>query len=480
MLYQTLEFGIFYLVVFALYWWAGRERLGLQNLLLLAASYFFYGWWDWRFLGLLLATSTSDFLIARQLATASDERQRRRWLFLSVGIDLGILGLFKYLGFFIDSFRALMLGFGYEIPPRTLQIILPVGISFYLFQSLSYVIDVYRRRLKPVSDYAVFLTFVSFFPQLVAGPIERAANLLPQFLRPRQFRPEEAVQALRQILWGLFKKVVIADNLGAAAGQIIPFPEAWRASVLAAGVFLFAIQLYCDFSAYSDIASGVARLLGFELTRNFSFPYLARDIPDFWRRWHISLTTWFRDYVFLPLSGGKPAESRLLLIRSYLITFTVSGLWHGANWTFVIWGLLQGLYHIPYILFPRLRSDIRQTRPPFTAAGTLRAAVQTLSTLGLNLFSLVFFMSPSLDHALAYLCEMATPNLFSPLNYFGAEVAGALGFLGFEWLLMHRKETYPFQRAGLPQPLRWAAYLALSCLILYYNYDRKAFIYFQF
>ncbi|GAB4402707.1 MAG: MBOAT family protein [Bacteroidia bacterium] len=480
MLYNNLEFGVFYLLVFGLYWFVFQRNLRVQNLLLLAASYFFYGWWDWRFLSLILISSLVDYWTGRQIGATQDTRARKRWLALSLVVNLGLLGTFKYFGFFVDSFIALFRSLGYEMPARTIQIILPVGISFYTFQTLSYTLDIYRGRLKPARDLVSFLTFVSFFPQLVAGPIERASNLLPQFYKARTFDYARAKDGLRLVLWGLFKKVVVADTLGEVVDLVVPHHEAYRGSVLVLVVLYFAVQLYCDFSGYSDIAIGTARILGFDLMRNFNYPYFARDILDFWRRWHISLTTWFRDYVFLPLGGGKVPTHKGRLILNYVLTFTISGLWHGANWTYVIWGLLHGLYHIPYLLFPQLRVSVQETRPPFTVRGTFKAAWQTALTLGLNLFALVFFMARDIDQASSYYAHLFSPSLFQEVNDFQLKTLFLMAFVGVEWWQMYLKKTHPLQIETWPVVLRWGVYYALVLAFLYFNYERRAFIYFQF
>lgn len=480
MLYNTFEFGAFYILVFALYWFVFQGRLKWQNLLILGASYFFYGWWDWRFLSLVIVSSLTDFYTGIQIEQAEDPRRKKTWLILSLVVNLGLLGFFKYYGFFVDSFIGMFRAFGYEMSDRTLRIILPVGISFYTFQTLSYSIDIYRGRLKASKDLVSFLAFVSFFPQLIAGPIERASNLMPQFHKARRFDAEKARDGLRQILWGLFKKVLIADTLGEVVGWVVSDPEAYSGAVLLMAVLFFAFQLYGDFSGYSDIAIGTARLLGFNLMRNFNYPYFARDILDFWRRWHISLTTWFRDYVFLSLSEGKMITNKWKVIRNYIITFTVSGLWHGANWTFVIWGFLHGIYHIPYLLFPQLRSSIQETRPPFTIIGTLKAAFQMGITWALNLFALVFFMSPNVKFAFFYFSQMFSPSLFQLPERFLRKLPWLLLFMVMEWVQMFYKKKHPLQIGHWPVWVRWALYYGFALAVLYFNYERRAFIYFQF
>ncbi|MEO0894958.1 MAG: MBOAT family O-acyltransferase [Bacteroidota bacterium] len=480
MLYNTFEFGAFYVLVFVLYWFVCKKNLKGQNLLILAASYFFYGWWDWRFLSLVIFSSFTDFFTGIQIEKAESKERKRLWLIISLVVNLGLLGFFKYYGFFVDSFIELFRGFGYDIPDRTLRIILPVGISFYTFQTLSYSLDIFRGRLKASKDLVSFLAFVSFFPQLIAGPIERAANLMPQFHKERTFEVERAKDGLRQILWGLFKKVLVADTLGEVVGWIIVDPEGYSGAVLLMGVFFFAFQLYGDFSGYSDIAIGTARLLGFDLMRNFNYPYFARDIIDFWRRWHISLTTWFRDYVFMSLSGGRMITNKVKIIRNFILTFTISGLWHGANWTFVIWGFLHGLYHIPYLMFPKWRSRIQQTRPPFTFMGTLKAIGQTVLTWFLNLFALVFFMSPSVKYALHYLSLIASPSLFQVPERFLRKVPWLVAFMLLEYIQMYNKKKHPLQIGSWPVWVRWAMYYGFVLAVLYFNYERRAFIYFQF
>jgi alginate O-acetyltransferase complex protein AlgI len=341
MLFNSIEFAVFLPLVFFIYWFIVNRNLKWQNHFLLAASYFFYGWWDVRFLALLFFSSTVDFWVAYYLDRTEIKRNRKILLALTLVSNLSILGFFKYFNFFVDSFASLLGLLHIHASVPTLRIILPVGISFYTFQSISYVIDVYRKQTKPSNDYFTFITFVSFFPQLVAGPIERSRHMLPQFERPRQFNNDYAVAGLRFILYGLLKKVVIADNLAKFVDVVYNNPGNYTGISAAVATLFFSIQIYCDFSGYSDIAVGTARLLGFELMQNFRTPYFSTSIREFWQRWHISLSTWFRDYLYIPLGGNRVREGRKYY--NLFITFLVSGLWHGANFTFVIWGLIHGL-----------------------------------------------------------------------------------------------------------------------------------------
>lgn len=348
MLFNSIDFAIFLPTVFILYWYFLNKNLKHQNLLIVVSSYLFYGWWDWRFLSLILSSTLLDYLIGIGLLKQENKKIRKVLLVTSLSINLALLGFFKYYNFFISSFSDAFSFFGMDINANSLNIILPVGISFYTFQTLSYSIDVYRRNLQPTKDFIAFSAFVSFFPQLVAGPIERATNLLPQFFSKRNFDYSKAVDGLRQVLWGLFKKIVIADNCAEFANLIFNNSTNLSGSTLALGALFFAFQIYGDFSGYSDIAIGISRLFGFNLMRNFNFPYFSRDIAEFWRRWHISLSTWFRDYLYIPLGGSSGGI--LSKVRNTFIIFIVSGFWHGANWTFIAWGLLNAIYFLPLLL----------------------------------------------------------------------------------------------------------------------------------
>ena len=347
MYFNSIDFAIFLPIVFLLYWFVTQKNLKLQNALIVVASYVFYGWWDWRFLSLIVFSSLVDYSIGLALKKEEQQSKRKLLLWTSIGVNLGFLGFFKYYNFFVDNFVSAFSFFGQPIQPNTLDIILPVGISFYTFQTLSYTIDVYKRKLEPTSNLISFLAFVSFFPQLVAGPIERATHLLPQFYKKRVFHYSLAVNGCRQILWGLFKKIVIADNCAEYANLIFNNSSDYSGSTLFMGALFFTFQIYGDFSGYSDIAIGTSRLFGFDLKQNFAFPYFSRDIAEFWRRWHISLSTWFRDYLYIPLGGSQGGT--LMKVRNTFIIFLVSGFWHGANWTFIAWGFLNALYFLPLL-----------------------------------------------------------------------------------------------------------------------------------
>ena len=459
-----------------------------QNALLIAASYVFYGWWDWRFLGLIALSSATDFLVGLALERARRERPRRLLLAASLGVNLGLLGTFKYFGFFADSLVAAFESLGVSLRPLTLQLVLPVGISFYTFQTLSYTIDLYRRRIRVERDPLAFFAFVSFFPQLVAGPIERAARMLPQFDRTRTLNYDEAADALRRIAWGVFKKVVVADTCARLVDAVYSHPARLDGSTELLAAVLFAFQIYCDFSAYSDIAMGTAKLFGFDLMNNFATPYFSRSIAEFWRRWHISLSTWFRDYVFIPLGGSRAAAPRWAL--NILITFTASGLWHGANWTFVVWGLLHALYYLPRLVWPR-RAPVESG---VVAAGSLlpspREFLQIASTFSLTTLAWVFFRSASVPEAVARLGRILSPSLLS--NPFvqvralglaepAAIACGAILLLVvIEWI--QRERPHPLAVEPFPALLRWSGYTALLGVIALFRRtgDSLDFIYFQF
>ncbi len=482
MLFNSLDFALFLPIVFALYWFIPFKRISGQNALIVIASYVFYGWWDWRFLGLILLSTLTDYGVGLLLGKTTRQERRKALLWISIGLNLGLLGFFKYCDFFIESFTAAFTFFGASIQTHTLNIILPVGISFYTFQTLSYTLDVYKRTLEPTRDVVAFAAFVSFFPQLVAGPIERASNLLPQFEHKRVFDRAKAVDGLRQMLWGLFKKVVIADGCAKYATLIFAQSADLSGSTLVLGALFFTFQIYGDFSGYSDMAIGTARLFGFDLKRNFAFPYFSRDMAEFWRRWHISLSSWFRDYLYIPLGGSRGSTWKK--IRNALLVFCVSGLWHGANWTFVAWGALNALYFIPLLVTGKHKQHLG-TVAEGRLLPSLKEGCSMLMTFSLTVLAWVFFRASSIEHAFEYLAGIFSPSLFTYPGYSGMEdslttlVLCAL-FMLLEW--QGRTQLYAIERLGLTwkRPWRWAFYYVLILAIFLFGGEQQQFIYFQF
>jgi D-alanyl-lipoteichoic acid acyltransferase DltB (MBOAT superfamily) len=410
MLFNTIDFAIFLPIVYILYWLLAKKQLWVQNMLLLVASYFFYACWDYRFLALLIFSTLLDYFTGIKINDAKNRSGKRIWLSISVVVNLGFLGVFKYYNFFAESFAEALSHFGMHASFTTINVILPVGISFYTFHGLSYVFDIYNSKIKPTRNFVDYSVFVSFFPLLVAGPIERATHLLPQIKQPRHFDYAKTVDGLRQILWGLFKKIVIADNCAGYVNQVFENSSGYSGSTLAIAVLLFAFQIYCDFSGYSDIALGAARLFGIELLRNFAFPYFSRDIAEFWRRWHISLSSWFRDYVYIPLGGSKGGA--WMRVRNTFIIFLLSGFWHGANWTFIVWGGLNALYFLPLMLTNKNRinlSIVAQGKYFPTAMEFMNMSI----TFGLTLLAWVFFRADSLSQAFSYLNEIFSRSFFT-------------------------------------------------------------------
>ena len=434
MLFNSIEFAVFLPIVFILYWFVFQKSLKWQNFFIVITSYIFYGWWDWRFLFLILFSTVQDYCIAYWIEKENSQKKRKLLLSISIITNLGFLGFFKYYNFFIDNFITAFSFFGTKPSIHTLNILLPVGISFYTFQTLSYTIDVYRRNLTATKDFIAFSVFVSFFPQLVAGPIERATHLLPQFYKKRNFNYNLAVDGMRQILWGLFKKMVIADNCAIYANQIFANYETSSGSELVLGAVFFAFQIYGDFSGYSDIAIGTSRLFGFDLMKNFNFPYFSRDVAEFWRRWHISLNTWFRDYLYIPLGGSRGGN--LMRIRNTFIIFLVSGFWHGANWTFIIWGALNALFIMPSIIFKTNRANL-----DIVASGrklpSFKDIMNISITFGLITFAWIFFRAENVEQAFSYISRMLNPTIMSIPNLNKAALATIIliGFLLIiEWI----------------------------------------------
>lgn len=517
MLFNSFTFLIFLPIVFLLYWFVFQKNLKLQNAFLLIASYVFYGWWDWRFLGLIIASSAVDYycgLKMGELSNSSDTRHlsdvagrtkptpnnqhptpnntsnlqlptsnikswfsgRKKYLTLSLSFNLGLLVFFKYFNFFINSAADFISILGFQPHISTLNLILPVGISFYTFQTLSYSIDVYRGNLKPTKDPIAFFTFVAFFPQLVAGPIERASNLLPQFFKKREFIYQQGSDGMKLILWGLFKKMVIADNCALVVNPIFENYQTASGLELIMGAILFAFQIYGDFSGYSDIAIGVAKLFGFDLMTNFRTPYFSRDIAEFWRRWHISLSTWFRDYVYIPLGGSRVTKAKA--IRNIFVVFLVSGFWHGANWTFIAWGGIHAALFIPIFLIGKNRVHLHEGDH---LAPSFREVFQILSTFALVCISWVFFRADTIGDAWGYLSSFVS-NPLMPKNFawLGYDIRMALIlFLGLEWI---GRFQFNWLAKVEGKWYRYPAYIFTGFLIVFWGVftETKEFIYFQF
>jgi D-alanyl-lipoteichoic acid acyltransferase DltB (MBOAT superfamily) len=490
MLFNSIDFALFLPIVFLLYWFVFKHNLRLQNLFIVGASYLFYGWWDWRFLLLMTFTIVcswiSGLLIEKQVEQSANHtektirRRKQAVTAANVVLNLLILGVFKYYNFFVQNFVEAFTLFGKELNIHTLKIILPVGISFYTFQALSYTIDVYRKKIAPTKDVVAFFAFVSFFPQLVAGPIERATNLLPQFYTKRTFDYAKAVDGMRQILWGLFKKIVVADTCAITVNWIFDNYSDCSGSTLVLGALLFTIQIYGDFSGYSDIAVGTARLFGFDLMRNFAFPYFSRDIAEFWRRWHISLTTWFRDYIYIPLGGSRVVKWKV--IRNTFIIFLVSGLWHGANWTFIAWGFYHALLFLPLLLAGKNRK-YTNTVAENSLLPTGKELLSMLMTFALVSFGWIIFRAESMQQAFGYISRMCSSSLFSePLLTSGKKaLLFSVILIIVEWF--GRKNQHAIEKISVwNQTFRWSFYLIIASIIMtiIYSGTQSTFIYFQF
>ena len=478
MLFNSFEFLVFLPIVFVLYWFVFRQR-HWQNLLVVVASYVFYGWWDWRFLLLIALTSLFSYMSGLLIERFDGQRSRQRLVSAgNIVLNLGILGTFKYYNFFVENLDALLYALGWKLDWVTVSIILPVGISFYTFQALSYTIDVYQKKISATHDPVEFFAYISFFPQLVAGPIERATNLLPQFQRDRQFDYDKAIDGMRQMLWGFLKKLVIADNCAGVVNRYWDWYDGLSGSSLLLLGVLFAFQIYCDFSGYSDIAIGCARLFGFNLMRNFNFPYFSRTIPEFWRRWHISLTTWFRDYIYFPLGGSRCNKWKT--IRNVYIVWGISGLWHGANWTFVCWGLYHATLLALYNLF-----GIKTKYKNVVAHGHLfphiRELFQVLFTFLLSVIGWIIFRSDNLTQACGYLKAMFTNDFLDASPLYGKKlIIYCFLFVIVEWI--QREKMHALDISGIRLVWqRWLICLSVAITIyLFMSTSISTFIYFQF
>jgi alginate O-acetyltransferase complex protein AlgI len=484
MLFNSLDFAFFLPVVFILYWFIINKNLSIQNLFLVIVSYVFYGWWDWRFLSLIIFSSLVDYLLGKKIYKTTSINKRKLFLYASIAVNIGFLGFFKYCNFFIESFVNSFSFFGLNFNVSTLNIILPVGISFYTFQTLSYTIDVYRGKLKPAKDPVSFFAFVSFFPQLVAGPIERATNLLPQFYKKRTFDYDLAVSGMRLILWGFFQKIVIADGCALYVNDIFKNYTDYSSPTLVLGTVLFAFQIYGDFAGYSNIAIGISRLFGFNLMRNFNYPYFSRNIAEFWRRWHISLSTWFRDYLYIPLGGSK--GSKWNKIRNVFIIFIVSGFWHGANWTFIIWGVLNAIFFLPLLLRNRNRTFLSEISPN-SFFPSFKTGIQMLGTFVLTSFAWIFFRSNTVTDAFNYIQRILLNENYLTISSnrtMNTNIKPLLIFIFFfvlmEWVNRNRESI--FGGVTMRKPIiRYSFYfITLLLIIMNLHNSTKDFIYFQF
>lgn len=478
MIFNSLEYLLFLPFVFVIYWFCLKRSKKFQNIFLLIMSYFFYGMWNWHFLFLLGFSTLLDFVSGIKIEKSQTKNWKKFWLVLSVLINLGFLGLFKYYNFFIESFEALLIKIGIQYNIELLQIILPVGISFYTFHGLSYVFDIYNNKIHARTNWVDYSLFVSFFPLLVAGPIERATHLLPQIETERHFNYHNVINGLKQILWGLLKKIVIADNCAQYVNLIFDDPENYNSSTLLLGAILFSFQIYGDFSGYSDIALGSARILGFELLRNFSNPYFSRNISEFWKRWHISLSSWFRDYLYIPLGGNK--NGLLNQIKNVLIVFIVSGFWHGANWTFLIWGFINGvLVILDNFIF---KQPFKNTT---VATGrilpNLKEFSQILITFILVSLIWVIFRADSLNDIATYYNQLFSVSIFSIPEIRPTRLTILiLIFILIEWI--GRENSFAISKlfVGKSKILRWSLYIIIGCSILFFGGKPQSFIYFQF
>ncbi len=478
MLFNSFEFLIFLPIVFLLYWFV-LKPLKWQNLLVVVSSYVFYGWWDWRFLVLIAFTTLCSYFSGLLIEKKEDDPKISKCIALgNIILNLSILGVFKYYNFFGENLVLMLKPLGISLDWVTLNVVLPVGVSFYTFQSLSYTIDTYKRKIRPTHDIVAFFAFISFFPQLVAGPIERATNLLPQFLKSRSFDYASAVDGMRQILWGLFKKVVVADNCAVVVNQIFNEYQELDGYSLFLGAIYFAFQIYCDFSGYSDIAIGSARLFGISLMRNFAFPYFSRGIAEFWKRWHISLTSWFRDYVYLPLGGSRCTKWKV--VRNTFVVFLVSGLWHGANWTFLCWGLFHAILFFVPVLAGKKKYDGMVANDRLLPS--VKEFVQMCMTFLLVVLGWIIFRAESMGQALDYIVRIFNDFHIGMPKHGNAPLIYIFILTIVEWLNRDKQYGLQIEEKGLMRwaVVRWAVYYAIFMSVLLLAGKQQEFIYFQF
>lgn len=478
-LFNSIEFIIFLPVVFTLYWLANKN-IKWQNFFVIIVSYIFYGWWDIRFLSLIILTSSFCFISGLLIEQATGNRKKQKIInAINILLNIGILGTFKYFNFFSANLKTVLHTLGFEPDWITLDILLPVGISFYTLQALSYSIDVYQKKISACHDPVAFFAFVSFFPQLVAGPIERATNLLPQFYKRRTFNYHKAIDGCQQMLWGFFKKMIIADNCAVAVNEIWSSYQYQSSFTLLLGAILFTFQIYGDFSGYSDIAIGCSRLFGIDLMKNFNYPYFSRDISEFWRRWHISLSTWFRDYVYVPLGGSRCKKAKV--IRNTFIIFIISGLWHGANWTFIVWGIYHACLFIPLLLLKRNRKYTQTIVAEGKFLPSLKEAVQVLTTCFFVLIGWIIFRSNNIDEAADYLSRLFSSSLLDISFPHGKRaLIYCLFLIAIEWIQRDKEHGLQINKEIKSPVVRWSIYYILIFIIVFLQGTPADFIYFQF
>ncbi len=479
MLFNSFSFLIFFPIIFILYWFVTQRNLKLQNIMLLIASYYFYACWDWRFLFLLVFSTGLDYFTGLKMEVCTSKKQKQFWFWLSVILNLGFLGIFKYYNFFVTSFATSLANMGLHINVYTLKVILPVGISFYTFHGLSYVIDIYKEKIKAEKNFVDYSLFVSYFPLLVAGPIERATHLLPQIKVPRTFNANNAIVGVELMAWGFFKKVVIADSMSLLVNKVYANPTAYDSTSLVIAAIAFSFQIYCDFSGYSDIAIGCSKILGIDLLQNFNFPYLSRNIAEFWRRWHISLSSWFRDYIYIPLGGSK--LSMVLNIRNVFVIFIVSGIWHGANFTFIIWGAIHALLFIPSFVM----GSNKKYKQDIVHQGKMLPSIKDLVMMAITFFFVtlawIFFRAENVTQAFTYITSIATNAVGKKLVFENTELMGYLFsyitlFLGSTYWLYVKTNLYKPSRA-----MQFSIALLLLIVIAFFGqFSKQSFIYFQF
>jgi alginate O-acetyltransferase complex protein AlgI len=485
MLFNSIDFAIFLPIVFLLYWFAAQKNLQLQNILLLAASYFFYAWWNWRFLLLLIASSLLNYYLGLQIAKSTNNKQKKILVITALVQGIGMLFFFKYYNFFITSFQNAFSIINVQFNIHTLQLILPLGISFYTFRTISYILDIDNEVIKPTTNWVVFFTYVAFFPSLISGPIDRAKLLIPQLEKKRVFNYNQVTDGMRQILWGLFKKLVVADNCAIITNQVFDNYASLPASSLVMGVIFYSFQVYADFSGYSDMAIGVARLLGFNITKNFNFPFFAQNIAEFWQRWHISLTSWMTDYVYTPLSFILRRYKKAGMIMAITINFILVGLWHGANWTFIVFGFVQACYFTPLIISGKI--SVNQKIEPGKLVPSLRQFGNILTTFVLIAITNIIFRADSIWQALDYYKHIFSVSIFSfpSLNNLSALAVATAVFFSFivlfvEWLAKDKEHGLAIIAQKLPKPARWFLYYIIAIIIFLFAGKDQQFIYIQF